>query len=76
MVAETEDILENPKETAFQIEMETLKQVEDLSERCVAVGILNKVSGESRKNDINLMCLEYSHLYYISKKLVVHCSMF
>ncbi|XP_018668489.2 bromodomain adjacent to zinc finger domain protein 2A isoform X1 [Ciona intestinalis] len=37
----TEDILENPVETAFQIEMETLKQVEELSDRCVAVGVLN-----------------------------------
>ncbi|XP_076825908.1 bromodomain adjacent to zinc finger domain protein 2B-like isoform X3 [Clavelina lepadiformis] len=39
---DVEDVLENPVETAFQIEMEALKQVEDVTDQCVNVGILNK----------------------------------
>nr|CAB3225109.1 bromodomain adjacent to zinc finger domain protein 2B [Phallusia mammillata] len=56
---EPEDVLEVPEETAFQIEMETLKQVEELSDRCVAVGILNKAWSTTPKASTNRMDLAH-----------------
>uniref|UniRef100_H2YDL7 Uncharacterized protein n=1 Tax=Ciona savignyi TaxID=51511 RepID=H2YDL7_CIOSA len=58
-----EDILEHPVETAFQIEMETLKQVEELFDRCIAVGMLNTAWSDMPKASVTQTDLE--HIPYI-----------
>ena len=43
-VSEVDDNLKTAEDLAYEVEMEGLKYVEELIDRCVAVGILSKVS--------------------------------